>query len=331
MQTSAAKNLRVIVITQGISRILEPVATSGHTLVGIIESAPRNHKQGSRLRQLRRVLGKMSAGLGGGSNSLESYAKNKNIPYRYMTSSDDPGLEGWVRSLSPDLIVVFSMSQLLKEKIFSIPAYGSINLHTAFLPEYRGPNPDFWHYYDMQMEPGATVHYIAKGEDTGDIIYQERIFIPLGTKSPARLDKLIGEVGVSLVLKAMHAIQDGNAPRLPQAEVSPTRRARNVLPQEHHELIDWGAWPVERIWHVLRGTELWLNALAQPEGMYKGQRWTIEGYDQDGTESNEGKDVLRAGQIYNEAGRYFVACNDGKIYLSRHFRVRNLLIGLLRR
>ena len=324
MQTSAAKNLRIIVITQGISRILEPVATSGHNLVGIIESAPRNHKQGSRLRQLRRVVAKLSAGFGGSPTSLESYAKNKNIPYRFMTSSDDPGLEDWVRSLAPDLIVVFSMSQLLKEKIFSIPTYGSINLHTAFLPEYRGPNPDFWHYYDMQMEPGATVHYIAKGEDTGDIIYQERISIALGTKSPARLDKLIGEVGVSLVLKAMHAIRDGNAPRIAQAEISPTRRARNVLPHEHQELIDWGAWPVERIWHVLRGTELWLNALAQPGGVYSGQRWTIEGYDHDS------KDVFRAGQVYNEAGKYFVACSGGKIYLSRRFRIRNLLIRLLR-
>lgn len=90
-----------------------------------------------------------------------------------MTSSSCE-LESWVKSLSPDLIVVYSMSQLLKENIYSIPRFGTINLHPSYLPEYRGPNPIFWMYYNMEKQGGVTVHYIDQGEDTGNIILQKR-------------------------------------------------------------------------------------------------------------------------------------------------------------
>lgn len=210
--------------------------------------------------------------------SLKKKAEQHGLPYRFMTSSDDSGLVEWVQDLKPD-IVVFSMSQLLKEKIFSIPKYGTINLHPAILPEYRCPNPDFWQYYHMEMNPGVTVHYIDQGEDTGDIIFQERTHISLGTKSLPRLDKLIGETGVSLVLKALDAIQAGNAPRMKQPLQSPTPRAKILTPDEHQTIIDWQNWPIERIWYLLRGTELWLNALPQPSGLWKGQRWIIEEFE----------------------------------------------------
>ena len=52
-------------------------------------------------------------------------------------------------------------------------------------------------------------------------------------------------------------------------------RARNIKPNEHKNFIDYKHWSVERVWHFLRGTESWLNALDQPGGIFKGQRWTI--------------------------------------------------------
>ncbi|MGI6455390.1 MAG: formyltransferase family protein [bacterium] len=84
-------------------------------------------------------------------------------------------LERWVREKNPDFICVKSMSQLLKENIFSIPKYGTINLHPSILPNYRGPNPLFWTMFNQECESGMTVHYINKGEDTGDILRQYTI------------------------------------------------------------------------------------------------------------------------------------------------------------
>ncbi|AAM07923.1 formyltransferase family protein [Methanosarcina acetivorans] len=79
-----------------------------------------------------------------------------------------------IRNLEPDLIVVFSMSHLLKENVFNVPSYGTVNIHYSYLPEYGGPNPLFWQYYDYILDPGVTLHYVDKGEDTGNVIYQRR-------------------------------------------------------------------------------------------------------------------------------------------------------------
>ncbi len=75
-----------------------------------------------------------------------------------MNNGSDKNLENWVKDKKPDVIVVYSMSQLLKEYIFSILKYGTIDLHPALLPSYRGPNPHFWMYHDGIKEGGVTVH-----------------------------------------------------------------------------------------------------------------------------------------------------------------------------
>lgn len=241
-----------------------------------------------------------------------------------MVSGEDEGLLSWLREKKPDLIVVFSMSQLLKKSMFSIPRLGTINLHPSFLPEYRGPNPDVWQYINMEENPGATVHYIDEDEDTGDIIFQDRIHIPLGTKSPERLDALIGDLGVSLVLKALDAIEAGEAPRIQQPAESPNSRARNITIDEHKQIIDWENWPVERVWHVLRGTELWLNALPQPAGIFRGQRWSIGNFDS----CSRGTDI--PGKLYKVNGRRYVAAVDGRIFLSLDFCIKRMILGFVK-
>lgn len=315
--------LRVLIITQGVSRIVEPLISSHHKVVGILESASRNYKKRKTVYKIVSFVNELYSLITGMQPTLKAFAKKHTIPYQFMTSSNDPNLAEWVKSLNSDIIVVFSMSQLLKDNIFSIPKYGAINLHPAMLPEYRGANPDFWQYYNMEMNPGVTVHYIDKGEDTGDIIYQERTTIPLGTKSPPRLDILIGQVGVKLILKALDAIQAGNAPRIKQPIDSPTDRARNLFPEEHKTVIDWQNWDIERIWHILRGTELWLDAIPQQTGLWKGQRWNIEGF--------EKVTFINGivGTIGKHNGNYCVITKEGYIYLSRKFSLKKLIIGIL--
>lgn len=226
------------------------------SVVGIIECAPRIKLN----RQLVNVLLAFVRSLCG--KTLYGYAKKRNIPYFYMKYSDDT-LSKWVGALHPDLIVVFSMSQLLKESIFSIPKYGTINLHPALLPKYRGPNPDFWQYYNTDLTRGVTVHYIDKGEDTGDILLQKSFVSPLGMTSVEVRDKLISKIGVNLLLSAIQNIE--TLPRIKQPSSSPTPRARNIKSEEHSMIIDWNAWNVERVWHFLRGTQDWLNAISPPK------------------------------------------------------------------
>jgi methionyl-tRNA formyltransferase len=298
-------SLRIIVITQGVSRIVMPFLKSSYTIVGIVDAASR-----TAIGYKRKYLGLPWR------KPLKKLSKKYHIPYYYMNRGSDEAFQGWVKKRAPDVIVVYSMAQLLKDTIFTIPKYGIINLHPSYLPEYRGPNPDFWMYYNVDLNPGVTVHYIDVGEDTGDIIYQERYTIPLGIKSPDMLDIGINKIGVNLLFKALDAIASGVAPRIKQPQNGPMPRARNLKPEEQKHIIDWSNWPIERIWHILRGTESWLNVLEQPSGIYKGHRWIIDNF-----EKSEDNNNYTSGSIYKEHGKIFIACPGGRIYISVKFNV----------
>lgn len=318
--------IRVLLITQGVSRLVSPLFGTRHQVVGVLESMSRGYEGSKKRSLLIDILKDLYWFVTGRKSvSLRDFCKGKNVPYNFIWKGNAKEIAGWVAELKPELIVVFSMSQLLKDDILRIPSRGVINLHPSYLPDYRGPNPDFWQYYDMEMYPGVTVHYVDAGEDTGDIIYQERMHIPLGTKSPARLDKLIGELGVPLVLKTIDAIAQNNAPRTPQSVQGSTPRARNLIPEEHSQIIDWEHWPIERVWHVLRGTELWLNAISPPTGLMAGQRWTIQEYEK--TEAPSGI----PGKVGKYKNRQCVFASGGVIYIYIDFDIKKLILKILQK
>ncbi|WP_286998389.1 MULTISPECIES: methionyl-tRNA formyltransferase [Comamonas] len=319
------REIKILLITQGVSRLVKPLFNSEYQVVGVLESMPREFNNFKKNSLLADILKKIYSRVMNKDLSLSDFCKKKNIAYNFICKKNAKEVAAWIESLKPDLIVVSSMSQLLKEDVLKIPPLGVINLHPSFLPNYRGANPDFWQYYDMEMNPGVTVHYVDVGEDTGDIIFQERVHIPLGTKSPARLDKLIGELGVSLMLKAIDATAHGNAPRTPQPAQSPTARSRNLKPEEHTQIIDWKNWPIERVWHVLRGTELWLNAIKQPVGMLAGQRWSIQEYEK--TEMPQGT----PGEVGRYKKRKCVFTKDGVIYIDINFDIKKVILKILQK
>ena len=77
-------------------------------------------------------------------------------------------------SLEPDFIFTFGCS-LLKPRIFSIPKNGCINIHTGLVQKFRGVDSSFWALNKEVPEAiGATIHYINKGIDSGNIIFQTR-------------------------------------------------------------------------------------------------------------------------------------------------------------
>ncbi len=319
----ANKGLKVIMITMGISDIVEPLLSSHHKIVGIIECAPRNSTKHKAVRQRFYDMAKSGySKLRKQPLHLEDIAGSNNIPYYYMDNGSDSNLQKWVQGLGPDLIVVYSMSQLLKANIFTIPRFGTINLHSSLLPKYRGSNPWFWMYYCMDLNPGVTVHYIDEGEDTGDIIYQEAFSISLGTRFLELRKYAIQEIGVSLLLKSIDAIAKGIAPRIKQPAKSPTERARNISKNE--ELIAWKSWGVKRVWHILRGTSQWLNAIPKPKGIYSGQDWDIEEYE------SCNMDDCKPGGIYTDGNRSFVACRDGKIYLEVNLSLKRFLLNFVK-
>ncbi len=72
-----------------------------------------------------------------------------------------------------DLNLICGFPYILNEKIYSLPKYGSINLHGGPLPKYRGGSPLNWQIINNEKFIGISSIKIDGGIDTGPIIYQK--------------------------------------------------------------------------------------------------------------------------------------------------------------
>jgi folate-dependent phosphoribosylglycinamide formyltransferase PurN len=84
-----------------------------------------------------------------------------------------------LKSWSPDLVISTNFSHYIGARVREVARVGTWNLHKSYLPHYRGMNPSFYSLLNGEKQSGATLHKIAKGFDTGDIIKQVRIPIAL--------------------------------------------------------------------------------------------------------------------------------------------------------
>lgn len=139
------------------------------------------------------------------------------VSLRWKVTSDinSPEACKLLRDWRPDVLVTIG-GAILKPEIIGIPGKGVINLHTSMLPKYRGLSSEFWalYYRDLQ-HIGATIHYIDKGVDTGDIIWQQ------GTRvMPDDNEELLRAkntaCGATGLLGALALIQEDNVEARPQ-------------------------------------------------------------------------------------------------------------------
>jgi len=153
-----------------------------------------------------------------------------------------------IAALAPDLIVVGEYHFLLKKELFEIPRLGTINMHGAPLPRYRGAHPINWMVINGETEGAVTCHYIGEGLDNGDIIGQYGFPI-LETETAYQLRPKIEATGRRLLVDVLRRFrEEGRLAGTPQDEskalYTPPRRPEDGL-------IDWNQ-PPRRIYDFVR-------------------------------------------------------------------------------
>jgi hypothetical protein len=102
-----------------------------------------------------------------------------------------------IESLQPDVIVVACYPRLIPRMIREIPRLGSLNVHPSLLPAHRGPDPLFWIMRDGGDGCGVTVHELSDAFDAGDILAQQAVPYPDGSRE-RELELLLASVGAEL-------------------------------------------------------------------------------------------------------------------------------------
>jgi methionyl-tRNA formyltransferase len=160
-----------------------------------------------------------------------------------------------LQSLKPDLIIVAAFGQILPKAILDLPSSGCINLHPSLLPKYRGAAPIQRAIMNGEVETGVTVMFMDEGEDTGDIILQERIEIEV-SDSAELLSRKLANLAACMIREALQLAQDGTLPRQPQ-DHSKALYAPKLRKEDGS--IDWEKSALE-IHNLIRGTIPWPGA-----------------------------------------------------------------------
>lgn len=132
------------------------------------------------------------------------------IPYARIGSPNSAEFIAGMKQRQPDLIISVACPFILKSELLTIPHKGSLNIHHAPLPRYKGMMPTFWQMYHGEKRVGVTVHYMAQKVDEGAVLLQDNLEI----EPNETLDHLIlrsKRHGAHCMAKAVQAIEKGAA------------------------------------------------------------------------------------------------------------------------
>lgn len=182
------------------------------------------------------------------TSAVKDYAVSVGIPVLQPTNLKSESFLEELRSYKADLQIVVAF-RMLPIAVWDMPELGTFNLHASLLPQYRGAAPINWAIINGEKESGVTTFFLKHEIDTGAIIFQEREAI--------REDDTVGDLykrlmhkGADLVLRTVHAIQEGSYPQVPQEGRDDLKPAPKIFKEDCE--IDWNQRSVQ-VRNFIRG------------------------------------------------------------------------------
>ena len=173
-----------------------------------------------------------------------------------------------LRNINPDLAVVVAFRKLPTE-VWQLPKYGTINLHTSYLPQYRGAAPINWPIINGETMTGVTTFFINENIDEGDIIMQKKIPIEFTDTAGTLHDKIMVE-GAELLIETVNAIEKGNIKKIPQPDIPESQLKKAPKINKEDTRINWNDTGLN-IYNFIRGLSpvptAWTKAIADDKDL----------------------------------------------------------------
>lgn len=182
---------------------LEILLSSHHNVSGVVTVPDKPQGRGLKLSE----------------SDVKRFALFRHLKVFQPEKLKDNNIISQIKNLAPDLIVVVAF-RILPKEIFTIPKFGSFNLHASLLPRYRGAAPINWALINGDKETGVTTFFLKEKVDTGNVIIQNKCTVDEDDDAGTLHDKL-SKLGASTVLSTVNLIEmtNGNVPVYEQDEV----------------------------------------------------------------------------------------------------------------
>lgn len=225
---------------------LRALCEAGEKVVGVVTGEDKRTGRGMRLTY----------------SEVKTYALSQNLPVFQPASLKDGAVAPLLKELCPDIIVVVAYGKILPEYVLCAPKYGCINIHGSLLPRYRGAAPIQRAVLNGEKVTGVTSMHMAKGLDTGDIIFSEET--PIGeNESVGELWDRLSVLGGKVLLRTLDALEAGTAPRTAQNDADATYAAKIT---KEETLLDFTK-PAAVVHNTIRGMSPFPAAYAYLNGI----------------------------------------------------------------
>ncbi|MBI9052439.1 MAG: methionyl-tRNA formyltransferase [Bacteroidales bacterium] len=141
-------------------------------------------------------------------SAVKKYAEAKGLKILQPDKFRNEDFLMELKNLNADLQIVVAF-KMLPEVVWSMPKFGTFNLHASLLPHYRGAAPINWAIINGDKKTGISTFLLQHEIDTGNILFQEEIPILEDDNVGIIHDKLM-YAGANLVLKTVDAIIEQN-------------------------------------------------------------------------------------------------------------------------
>jgi methionyl-tRNA formyltransferase len=240
---------------------------------------------------------------------LSYLAKEYNIDYKYVKNINHENYIKYIKEKSPDLILCFGWSQLLKKEILDIPKIGVIGYHPALLPKNKGRHPIIWALVLGLEKTGSTFFFMNENADDGEIISQEVVEIKYEDNARTLYDKL-KKISLNQIENILNNIENNKI-----KEIKNNNFDENVWRKRSKKdgEIDWRM-DSYNIYNLVRGlTHPYPGAhFIYEDKDYK--VWEVEEYQYNKDNIEPGKiiDILKAGEIIVKTGDNAIKINNPK-------------------
>lgn len=136
------------------------------------------------------------------------------IHTRGVNAINNAEYAAWIAERKPDVIAVCGAS-ILREAILTIPARGVLNLHGGLSQFYRGLFTTDWAIHNREPEcVGATVHFVSRGVDDGDVVLQGRPLIQTDDHPNSLYEKVV-RLGARMMIDAISDFETHDRQAIP--------------------------------------------------------------------------------------------------------------------
>ena len=211
---------------------LKLLVENHHQIAAVITAPDRPAGRGQKLHQ----------------SDVKKYALSQNLRLLQPTNLKDDDFLKELKSLNANVQIVVAF-RMLPEVVWSMPEYGTFNLHASLLPDYRGAAPIHWAIINGEQKTGVTTFFIDEKIDTGAIILQKEVSIK-EDETVGTLHDALQHIGSELVVETLKLIASGTVTPQVQPKIDQPKTAYKL--NKDNCQIDWNE-SLDAIYNKIRG------------------------------------------------------------------------------